>query len=257
MLAAALSLTATQPGSESDSDSDSDSRWLADRTPHSGAILDARIGVLGCTRRLCKRHGANPGFRVDGFLGGNIAGFVDLGLDAGWAAIGNEVPLGTDGLGLYGLRNDSLPEEARDMLDFSQFIVNSASLDTVQAGLDVRVHFIPRGRFAAYVGTGVGYNLFRARYHTEGGRAKLAFHGLYVPLQIGFGVHVHRNVAIGLQFDYLFTWYGLVAVSGAPGKVAVPVSMLEAPAAEQGVDLRGDLPQFWTVGAYVRARFGR
>ena len=211
--------------------------------------------MIGGTGKLLKRHRAKPGVRIDGFFGGNIKGFVDIGLAGAWGLLGNKLEPGQDGLALYGLEAPDLGPEAM-LIDLSDFIVNSAKLDTTQVGLALRVHFIPRGRLLAYAGTGIGYQQFRARYQTDGGKTKLAFHGFYVPLQAAFGVQVHKNVALGAQFDFLFTWYGGVTLRGAPGNLGAPLSLIKGPAKEAGVDFPGDLPKFWTVGAFVRFRFG-
>jgi hypothetical protein len=135
--------------------------------------------------------------------------------------------------------------------------VNDAHFETVQSGLDLRVHVIPRGRFDPYVGVGAQYTLLRAVYDTPGGSTRLGFHGLAFPLQAGFVAFVHENIALGAQFDYLVTWYGGITVRGAPGRLAAPIPLIKDAAAEAGVNLPGDLPQFWTLGAVVHLRLGK
>ena len=236
------------------------------RTPkqyrHNGFVIDGRLGTLGCVRTLCgsDRHDARPGVRLDGFLGGNIKGWVDLGVSGGWGTMTPRVDEGTNVLTLYGLDPYRL-QQALDLLggqalgiDLGALAVTDAKLRAAQFGPLVRVHFIPRGRFTAYVGTGAQYNLFRAKYDTLGGNVRLDFHGIAVPIQAGFGVHVLENLAVGVQFDYLWSWYGLATVDHPSRKFTLPVRVLESAAQMQQVDLRRQLPHFWTFGFALRAR---
>lgn len=223
---------------------------------HKGFIVDFRVGVLGCTRLICKRHDAKPGLRLDGMLGRNFFGIIDLGLAGAWGRMRANVAPGTSGLSLYGLDPAALPPEAA-ALSFDQFTVNDAHFETVQAGLGLRVHVIPRGRFDPYVGAGAQYNLLRAIYDTPAGATRLGFHGLAFPLQAGFVYFVHENIALGAQFDWLLTWYGGITVRGAPGRLGAPIPLIKDAAAQAGVDLPGDLPQFWSVGAVAHFRFGK
>ena len=223
---------------------------------HRGLILDVRVGAIGCVGKLCSRHKAKPGFRIDGFFGRNFLGFVDFGISGGYGTFGASVERGSDGLALYGLDRTMLPEEAA-ALNLDAFVVNDARLDAINGVLDLRVHFIPRGRFDPYAGVGLGYGVFRGIYDTDAGKTRVAFHGLSIPLQAGMVVFVHRIVAIGAQFDYLFTWYGGVTIRGAPGKLGAPISLIKDQARDAGVDLPGDLPSMWTVGGVVHLRFGK
>ncbi|MCA9709425.1 MAG: hypothetical protein KDK70_26525, partial [Myxococcales bacterium] len=223
---------------------------------HKGFIVDLRLGVMGCTRAICKRHGARPGFRIDGILGRNFLGFLDLALAGGWGRMATRVAPGTSGLALYGLDASALPPEAA-LLMFDQFTVDEARLESIQAGLDLRVHVIPRGRVDPYVGAGVQYSLFRGRYETPGGPTRLGFHGVAFPLQAGLVVFAHENFAFGAQFDYLVSWYGGITVRGAPGRFAAPIVALQDTAAMAGVKLPGDLPHLWSVGAVVHVRLGK
>jgi len=241
-------------------------RKQAKRTPkqyrHNGFVVDGRLGTLGCVRTLCgsDRLDARPGVRLDGFLGGNIKGWVDLGVSGGWGTMTPRVDEGTNVLTLYGLDPYRL-QQALDLLggqalgiDLGALAVTDAKLRAAQFGPLVRVHFIPRGRFTAYVGTGAQYNLFRAKYDTLGGNVRLDFHGIAVPIQAGFGVHVLENLAVGVQFDYLWSWYGLATVDHPSRKFTLPVRVLESAAQMQQVDLRRQLPHFWTFGFALRAR---
>lgn len=231
------------------------------RLRHDGFVTDLRIGTLGCIRGLCGgSHNVSPGFRFDGFLGGNIRGFVDFGVGGGWGTLGSDVAQGSNVLSLYGL-DPFLMQQALTLvggsalgIDLTTLTVNDTKLRAAQVGPQLRVHFIPRGRFAAYVGSGAQYNLFRARYGTNSGNARLDFHGISVPIQAGFGVHVHPHVAVGMQFDYLWTWYALANLDHAGNSLTVPVRILDDAAKMQGGDLRGQLPQFWTLTFGLRAR---
>lgn len=228
---------------------------------HHGFTTDLRIGTLGCVRGLCNGgHNVRPGFRVDGFLGGNIRGWVDFGLAGGWGSMTSSVAPGTNVLSLYGL-DPFLLQQALGVLggqalgiDLTALTVNDAKLRTAQGGPLLRVHFIPRGRFLAYVGSGVQYNLFRARYSTAAGDAKIDFHGLAVPIEAAFGVQVHEHVSVGVQFDYLWTWYALANLKQGGQALTVPVRILDEAARMQNSSLRGQLPQFWTFGLMLRAR---
>ncbi len=230
--------------------------------PHKGTVADFRVGTLGCVRAICNdAHGARPGIRLDGFIGGNIKGFVELGLTGGWGTMSPRVDNGANVLSLYGLDPGALQTSllgaasALAPIDFGSLsITGNAELRTTQVGPVLRVHFIPRGRMAAFVGAGVEYNLFRSRYDTTLGAVKLDFHGLAVPIEAGLGVHVHKNIAIMAQFDYLWTWYGLAVLDNPVQRLALPVSALQSAAEEQGADLRAELPQFWSVGIGIRGR---
>ncbi|MBC8067826.1 MAG: hypothetical protein IAG13_05780, partial [Deltaproteobacteria bacterium] len=230
---------------------------------HRGFTSDLRIGTIGCIRGSCggDRHGATPGFRIDGFIGGNIRGWVDLGFSGGWGTLGSDVAAGTNVLTLYGL-DPYLLQTALGVLagqalgiDLGAMTVSDTKLRTAQAGPLLRVHFIPRGRFAAYVGTGVQYNLFRARYGTPAGPTQLDFHGLAVPIEGGFGVHVLEHLALGVQFDYLWTWYAIANLQQGATSLTVPVEVLDTAAKQQnGGNFRDQLPQFWTFALTLRAR---
>jgi len=229
---------------------------------HHGFVVDGRLGTLGCFRSLCgsDSHDARPGVRLDAFVGGNIRGWVDIGLSGGWGTLTPNVPQGTNALVLYGMDPVQL-QQALDLLggqalgiDLASLAVTDSKMRAAQLGPLFRVHFIPRGRFTAYVGTGAQYNLFRTRYATPGGDVRLDFHGIAVPVQGGFGVHVLENLAVGVQFDYLWTWYGLASIDHPQRALTLPVRVLESAAQMQQVDFRRQLPQFWTFTFALRAR---
>jgi hypothetical protein len=249
--------TTSEPTSSNDGGgTEAEEKKPREKIKHKGFIFDVRLGAIGCTKKICKSHDADPGFRIDGLIGRNFLGFVDVGLAGGFGTMKANVAPGTDGLSLYGLDASQLPPEAAALM-FDQFTVDGAKLQTIQGGLDLRVHFIPRGRFDPYVGVGVQYTLFRGVYDTPGGRTKLGFHGLAFPIQAGLVVFAHRLIGFGAQFDYLPAWYGGISVRGAPGKFAAPIPAIKDVAAMAGIDLPGDLPHFWTVGGVVHIRLGK
>jgi hypothetical protein len=227
----------------------------ADPIKHKGFIADFRVGLMGCTRQICKNHDTKPGLRLDGMLGRNFFGIVDLGIAGAWGRMRTDVAPGTDGLSLYGIDRDALPPRAAQ-LQLDQFTVNDARFETIQAGLNLRVHVIPRGRLDPYLGVGAQYSLLRALYDTPAGSTRLGFHGLAFPFQAGFVYFVHENIALGGQFDWLVTWHGGVTVRGAAGRLTAPISLIKDAAAGGGVSLPGDLPHFWTFGAVAHFRFG-
>jgi hypothetical protein len=232
------------------------------RFPHRGAIFEAQIGTMGCVRSLCddSRHAISPGVRLNGFLGGNIRGWVELGLGGGWGSMRSSVAEGTNALTMYGLDpgllQQALAAQAAGLIDVDLYglATSRAKMSSVNVGPVARVHFIPRGRFTAWAGSGVGYHLLRNKYETLVGTVKLDFHGLAVPIEAGLGVFVHEHVAVTAQFDYLWTWYGLAVLDHPDQRAALPVAALQAAANLQNVDLRAQLPQFWTLGFGLRAR---
>ncbi len=232
------------------------------RYPHKGIVADLRLGTLGCIGAMCRdeRHGVRPGVRVGGFLGGNIRGWVELGLAGGWGTMKPGVTPGTNALLLYGLDpgvlQQALLAQAAGVLnvDLAGLAVNDAQMRSVQAGPRLRVHLIPRGRVGAFVGSGVGYHLLRNRYDTGVGSVGLDFHGIEVPVEANLSVYVLPRLAVGIQFDYMWTWYGLAVLDHPQQRAALPMGVLQAAGEQQGVDLRGELPQMWTLGLALRGR---
>ena len=243
-------------GNGPDRDTRGDKEDAKPKIKHKGFIVDVRLGAMGCTGTICKRHDAKPGFRIDGLLGRNFLGIIDVGLAGGFGSMRTNVAPGTDGLALYGLDASQLPPEAMALM-FDQFTINDAKLQAIHAGLDLRIHFVPRGRVDPYVGVGAQYALFRGVYDTPGGKTRMGFHGLGFPLQVGFVGFVHRMIALGVQFDFIPTWYGGVTVRGAPGRFGAPISAIKDVAAMAGIELPGDLPHMWTVGGVIHLRFGK
>lgn len=232
------------------------------KIPHRGLILEGKLGTVGCTGTICRHgsaHDASPGLRVDGFLGGNIAGFFEVGVQGGWGKPRAAVAPGQNVLSLYGVDPTvlgvALAEVDRGLAaQLPRLVVREAETTTAQVGPSLRLHLVPRGRLIAFLGTGIGYNLFRARYTTDGGDVRLDFHGLVVPVEGGLGVHLTRHLAIATEGSYLWTRYGLVVLDHSAEHTVVPLSSVEAAASGAGVDLVRDLPRFWTVTFALRAR---
>lgn len=231
--------------------------------PHRGFTMDVRIGFQGCVRSVCARsakHHARPGFRIDGFIGGNIKGWVELGISGGWGTFGSQVEGEPNVLNLYDV-DTTLLEDAAEALgevfpfDLDSLVVVDSQLRTARGGPHIRIHFIPKGPFMAYVGSGVGYSLFRARYATRNGETVLSFHGIDVPIEAAFGYHFHKNVAATIQFDYLWSRYILVQLKHPEYGGVVPISLLTDSMIEGAPDIRKQLPHVWTVGFGIRARF--
>ncbi len=230
--------------------------------PHRGFVADIGVGPMGCVRGMCDgdRHAISTGVRTFGFIGGNIRGWVDLGLGGGFGAMRSKAAPGTNALLMYGLDpgllQQALNAAAAGLLDIdlAGLATTRVRMQTAQVGPMARVHFVPRGRMLAWAGTGLNYNLVRNKYDTASGNVRLDFHGIAVPIEAAIGVHVHANVAIAAQFDYLWTWYGLAVLDHPQQKQALPVAVMQEAAQLQGVDLRGELPQFWSVGIALRGR---
>lgn len=233
-----------------------------ERFVHRGAVADLRIGTLGCIGAMCRsgRHDVSPGVRVSGFIGGNIRGWVELGLAGGWGTMKPSVTPGTNALLLYGLNpavlQQALLAQAAGLIDvnFAGLAVSEAKMRATQVGPRLRIHLLPRGRVGAFVGSGVGYHRLRNLYETAAGSMGLDFHGLEVPVEANLSVYVLPNLALGMQFDYMWTWYGLAVLDHPQQRAAIPMSVLQAAAQQQDVDLRGELPQMWTLGLAVRGR---
>ena len=228
---------------------------------HKGLVADFRIGTLGCIGALCRGgHDVSPGVRLGGFLGGNIRGWLELGVGGGWGTLGTKVTPGTNAMLLYGLDPNvlqlALLAQAAGLINvnLSGLSVQDDQLRAAQFGPLLRVHLVPRGRIGAFVGTGVGYNVLKARYKTAMGDLGMDFHGIDVPVEANLSVYVLEHLAVGVQFDHMWTWYGLAVLDHPQQRIPIPMRLLEANAATQGVDVRAQLPQFWTLGLAIRGR---
>lgn len=228
---------------------------------HKGFVADFRIGTLGCIGAFCRgAHDVSPGVRLGGFLGGNIRGWVELGVGGGWGTLGTKIAPGTNAMLLYGLDPNvlqlALLAQAAGLInvDLAGLAVQDDQLRVAQFGPSLRVHLLPRGRIGAFVGSGVGYNVLKARYTTAIGDVGMDFHGIDVPVEANLSVYVLEHLAVGLQLDYMWTWYGLAVLDHPQQKIPIPMRLLQGTAATQGVDVREQLPQFWTLGLAIRGR---
>lgn len=232
------------------------------RFEHRGIVIGARVGTQGCLGTMCRggRHDVSPGVRVGGFLGGNIRGWVEMGLGGGWGTLRPQVEPGTNALLLYGLNptvlSQALQAQAAGLINvnLAGLAVSDASMRVAQAGPRLRIHLLPRGRVGAFVGSGVGYHRLRSRYETAIGPLGLDFHGIEVPVEANLSVYVLPRLAVGVQFDYSWTWYGLAVLDHPQQRVAMPMGVLQLAAQQQSVDLRGELPQMWNLGLALRGR---
>lgn len=231
---------------------------------HRGTIFEAKIGALGCMRKICNdstRHDASAGLALGGFFGRNILGLLDVGLEAGWGKVRPDSYSGRNALALYGLDPNALVQAiAEDMgvpslnVDFSTLTVAAAKSQALHVGPTLRLHVIPRGRLSAYVGAGIHYQQWRNDYTTAGGALRLNFHGLSLPLTAGLGFYVLRRLAIGGEFTYVHPFFLGAAVRHPELDTVVPLLLVRDVAQQAGVDLDKELPTFWTAVLSVRVR---
>lgn len=231
---------------------------------HRGTIFEAKIGALGCMRKICKdptRHDASAGLALGGFFGRNILGLLDVGLEAGWGKVRPDSYSGRNALALYGLDPNALVQAiAEDMgvpslnVDFSTLTVAAVKSQALHVGPTLRLHVIPRGRLSAYVGAGIHYQQWRNDYTTAGGPLRLNFHGLSLPLTAGLGFYVLRRLAIGGEFTYVHPFFLGAAVRHPELDTVVPLLLVRDVAKQAGADLDKELPTFWTVVLSVRVR---
>lgn len=237
---------------------------LRERLPHRGTIIEATIGPLGCDGGLCGGQSldAQPGYRVGGFFGGNIHGWVEMGVAGGWGTMKTRTSGGMHPLTMYGLDVSQLQNVLSAAaalgyagIDLQNYTVSGAALQTAQVGPAVRLHFNPRGRLMLWAGSGASYHLLRNDFSTERGRVRMDTHGLAVPVEGGIGIAVHKNFAVVATGSYMWTWALLSGIQVPDRDLMVPTKLLQRQAVSQGSDLVGKLPNFWTVSAGVRTRF--
>jgi len=229
--------------------------------PHEGFIFAPRVGLQGCVGKICsaQRHRATPGPRVDLFVGRNIGGIFDIGINAGWGMFFAPQPAKTNALTLYGVdldRYDAFARIAAPLFRFDarELKVQYARLSTARVGAHFRVHFNPSGRFVGYVGVGIGYTFFRGTYVTPPGALRVEFHGFDIPIDAGAAFHVHKRVALGLEGSYIWANYLVAAITHPAQKAVAPISLLQASVMRQDTYLKQDLPKVWSVGFVVRVR---
>lgn len=230
----------------------------AEKIPHKGAILEFKSGVLGCVGALCadpSGHNAGVGLALDGFLGGNIRGFLDIGVEGGWGRLNPQNIAGRSLTDVYGFDIDALSMMIGDPLvaqaAVSALTLTEASMSVVHGGPALRLHVIPRGRVSAYVGTGAHYQQWRTRYTTTSSEhVGLTFHGTSFPLVAGLGFYPHRHLALGIEGRYVPSLYWIAAIQSPFLSSPVPISALDrlGPVSDR-------LPSFWTMNATARVRF--
>ncbi|MCY0988927.1 hypothetical protein OV203_17455 [Nannocystis sp. ILAH1] len=232
---------------------------------HAGLIVEPRFGTLGCTRQFCagsNGHGERPGALLGGFIGGNLLGLLDIGIEAQWGTLRPRDIEGKNAVALYGIDPARLEQALSERLgtevdvDFNQLIVNSAKARAVSAGPALRIHFLRKGRGVAYIGTGIHYQLWRNRYETTGGPTRMDFHGFVAPFRVGGGAFVHPNIAVTGEFAYHYAFYVITGVSHPELSGVAPLSIIEGAALDAGTNLRKGLPHFWSFSVSVRFRLG-
>ncbi len=236
----------------------------AGKIPHNGFILELKVGTVGCTRAICsgsQRLSATPGIQLGGFMGGNIAGFVDIGFQGRWGMLSSSPDRGMNALQIYGIDPVGLQQQIQQAtslpmnMDLSGLNIESATSRVVNVGPSFRLHLIPRGRVSAYIGSGVSYQLFRSRYGTPTGPMRLDFHGLAIPAQAGLGAYVHKNIAVGAEFTYDWAYYMIVGFNHPAQRLVAPMAVVSEAARSAGADLRAELPHFWAITGNLRTRF--
>lgn len=232
---------------------------------HGGLIVDLSLGTAFCTRQFCRSssgHDAAPGLALGGFFGGNVLGILEVGLSAGWNTLRPRNTAGRNAIDLYGLDPALLQQVIADQigvpqidLDFSTLNVTSASSRAFNIGPSLRVHFIRKGRGLAYAGAGLHYQLWRNRYSTTGGDARLDFHGISAPFHVGGGAYVHPNIAVVGEFTYALAYFVLGGVDHPQLSSVAPLAAIDDAAKEAGSSLIKGLPHFGKFTVNLRFRF--
>lgn len=235
---------------------------------HAGMILEPRFGVFGCTRDFCagsSKHDAKPGALLGGFIGGNLLGLLDVGIEAQWGTLRPGAVAGRNALELYGLNPATLQQVIAERLgtdiievDFTKLTIadNASKSRAVSVGPALRIHFIRKGRGIAYAGAGISYQLWRNRYETASGPTRVDFHGLVAPLRVGGGAMVHPNIAVTGEFAYHYAFYVVSGISHTEVSGVLPLTVVEGAALEAGSNLRKGLPHYWSFTVAVRFRLG-
>ncbi len=258
-----------QPESEvSDSREESDTKpdkKKRKRFRHRGFIGEFKIGAAGCFKRACKSqagHYAKPGISLGGFVGGNIFGIADFGLELMWATMTPRAYSGRNVVDLYGIDSVRLQELLVENAtyigsDFSvdSLVLGTAKMRVLNVGPALRIHLVPRGRISAYVGTAFDYQLWRNKYETVGGPLRLDFHGLAIPLLGGVGFYPHPNVAVGFEFRWVYSYHIVIAAKHPELNAGAPIGLIDMAGRDEGIEVSSGLPTFWHAGASLRARF--
>ncbi len=233
---------------------------------HNGLVVDFQLGTAGCFRAICRSsetgHQAGPGVHVGGFLGGNLLGLVEFGLEAGWNTLRTRGAAGQNALSLYGIDPVMLQQQIAERqpltvieADFSQLIVDTARSRAFNIGPSLRIHFLRKGRGLAYIGSGLHYQMWRTRYETLDGPLRLDFHGLSAPFKIGGGAYVHPNIAVTGEFTYTAAFYVLAGVNHPEAAAVAPLAVVDSSAVDVNTELRKGLPHFGKFTVNLRFRF--
>lgn len=240
---------------------------------HSGFFLEPRLGATGCFGPHCRGssgHAVSPGVDVGFYLGGNIAGIVDVGVEGSWGRLNPGDLSGRNVFELYGVNpatfEDVVNAELRSyaggdgtgakQVDFSELVINGATtMKTAGAGPLVRVHFIRYGRGSFYLGTGAQWRMWGNRYQTELGDVALDFHGIALPAAGGLGFYPIKHLMIGAEFRYVFTHYFLSVIDHPDLSTYSPMSLIDEATAEAGSSISSGLPGFWNASVTMRVRF--
>jgi hypothetical protein len=240
---------------------------------HSGFLLEPRIGATGCFGEHCRGsagHDVSPGILVGGFIGGNIAGIIDIGVEGSWGRLSPGDLKGRNVFDLYGVDpaifEDVVNTELRsyagggagksNSVDFSGLVITgSTDMSVANLGPTVRVHFIRFGRGSFYLGTGAHWQMWANSYETALGRVGLAFHGISVPVAGGLGFYPIEHLMIGAEFRYVFANYFLSVIDHPDLSTFSPMSLIDEATADAGESVSGGLPGFWNVSATMRVRF--
>lgn len=199
---------------------------------------------------------SSAGISVNGFLGGNIKGWFEIGLIGGWGQLSPKPQANTHVLSLYGIEDlSALVEDQPVVIDLSRLVVDRAKSTNFHVGPSLRIHFIPRGPVAAFLGSGLGYDLYRSHFSASSGPAKIDFHGIVVPIEAGINIHVIKRLALSAKFNYLWTYFALLVAEQPQQfehRLIAPVALIDAALGTINANLAQDLPHFWTATAGIR-----
>ena len=231
------------------------------RFRHGGFILDARVGGTGCMRTHCQGtagHHAAPGLHLGGFVGFNLFGLIELGLEGGWNTLRPRDVAGRNAMALYGLDPAQLQQAiAADtslpipMIDFSSLNVVSATSRAFDVGPSLRIHLIRKGRGLLFVGAGVHYQLWRNKYDTQGGDLSVSVHGASLPLRVGAGAFITRNLALMAEVSYAPAIFGGMTFRLGDQRGLAPFKIIED---ATGIKIGRGMPHFWTIALTLRFR---
>lgn len=221
--------------------------------PHRGLILEAHGGGTGCVGQVCQRNDAAAGGNLGAMVAGNVFGFVELGADINWGSMslrgaGNPLFMnGVDPTG-FGTKSAGVDDDVDQITaDFEALSVDGGRAHTVSTGGTVRIHFLPYGRWEAFVGSGIGFSSWRANYETPDGDVQVRIPGVFIPGIAGFGYYPLRFMVINLQFQYHFSSPIGLAMETGDYDVSVGRNDLESDTDATTVDWGADTPQYWNV----------